>query len=49
MEFSQEYLFELERVRENQELVCNIIYISRNAAFLKLSDKAFKEFIVGEM
>jgi hypothetical protein len=39
----------LERVRENQELVCNIMYISRSAVFLKLQDKCFKEFIIGEM
>lgn len=49
MQFSTQYLFELERVRQNQELVCNIIYVSKTAYFLKLNDKSFKEMIIAEM
>jgi hypothetical protein len=36
-------------VRHNHELICNVLYLSRDAEFLKISNKAFKEFIVEQL
>ena len=44
--YSNEYMFELENIRKNQELVCNIIYMASSAKFLKLNNKCFVEEII---
>ena len=47
--YAKEYLFELENIRKNQELVCNIIYMADSAKFLKLNNKCFVEEIIYKM
>ena len=47
--FSDFYLFELENIRKNQELVCNVIYMAGCAKFLKLNNKCFIEEIIQQM
>jgi hypothetical protein len=36
-------------VRHNQELICHALYLSKDAEFLKINDKAFKDFIVEQL
>ena len=47
--YSNTFLFELENIRKNQELVCNVLYISSNPTFLRINNKCFVEEVVSKM
>ena len=45
-EYEDFYLFEMEHIRKNQELVCVVFYMATNANFLRLNNKCFIQEII---
>jgi len=44
--FKEKYMFEFEKVKKIEKVVCNIVYISTGTRFLRIDDMSLCDFAI---